>query len=358
MKREVDSSNRYKNIFIIFGIVLFVIVASGSIYYFRHIPRCTDLKGDANGDGRIDENDITHINGYFRGEGLNCRENADVNEDGVVDILDGREFVAYLAFDESFSPAGGSGSGQGAGEASDESSEANEVIDDSSRDVEDSTEEDRLEQYRGSEIVCENNPISQCDDNLDCTSGVECDCSQECKTDWCWGSSERTYVCQISCATAGSYAPNSRDCCQGLKYLGGLCVLPKTRIDCNNNPPGDDSSELSCDLGYKCDSPGECASNLCSSGVCIPESVGGGGGTSSSGSESPSSPAPPPDSGSGSGSGGGAGGSPSASGSPSGSGSPISFSPAGEKPFYQRLVGWLTKTITGWFTSEIVLIKV
>ncbi len=411
MKKSVLFFKTYKNLFFILGISLFIIFLAADIYlYFYFTPRCSDFKGDANGDRKIDDNDIGHINSYFAGGELNCRENADINEDGSVDIYDGEELLSYFSRGNKFSPDSGSGgagegtgttgeSGDGSGNADDGSGEidrsqgafdfwkdyfsnlfgvnekeedkpGNNAGDKPGNDAGDKPGNDAGDNGAGGENTgeeqnpysndlgsnyqygggggseqqstnsCTNNPaFPVCNGELSCSIEVGCDCYQECSNDanWCWGSANKFYTCQSSCAVSGKYAPSSHDCCIGLEYLNGECTKEKIIgvkfVSCDTNPVGQcDGVKLSCDLGYACDCNEECASNICSeSGKCI--YIAGIKPADDTYTEEPSS-------------------SPTPTSSSSQSGSPIGFSLFEEKPFYQRLSGWVTKTITGWFTSE------
>mgnify|MGYP001558755409 CR=1 FL=1 len=391
MKKSVRFFNRYKkffgkykNIFIILGIIFFIIFLAADIYlYFYFTPRCSNFKGDANGDRRIDESDIEHLNNYFSGGELNCKKNADVNEDGRIDIYDGEALLNYFSRSGKFSPSssGGTGTSEGSSASSGDGGEVDKGAGafafwkdffskffapkdkqqepDKPSDIKNqpddeqpadntqspgtetgdsaqttSSPEPQQNPYENTQpqlpISCSNNPFLACNGaELSCSSGVRCDCYQECSDSarWCWGSANsasntfKIYACQSSCAVSGSYAPSSHDCCDGLSYVNGQCLSPLgiVKPSCSNNPSGCDGAELSCDIGTACDCDTECISNTCSAdGKCISQPV-----------VDYSSPVP----------------------SPTSSSSPISFSTE-EKPFYQRLLGWVSKTITGWFTSE------
>lgn len=81
--------------FIIAAGILFIGSIVGLVYYLS--PHCGEMRGDANGDGKIDNFDVKKIMDYSGEEGkVECFKNADFNSDGLVDTLDGRELTSYL----------------------------------------------------------------------------------------------------------------------------------------------------------------------------------------------------------------------------------------------------------------------
>jgi len=60
------------------------------------IPICNDLKGDANGDGKIDNQDITHITDHLEGNIIYCESNADFNSDGTISLKDASDLSEFL----------------------------------------------------------------------------------------------------------------------------------------------------------------------------------------------------------------------------------------------------------------------
>nr|CBH39675.1 ABC transporter, solute-binding protein [uncultured archaeon] len=74
------------------GAVLGIIAVIVSVMLLASMPMATaKLYGDANGDGVIDEDDITHVEQIIAGEKTE-NELADVNQDGEIDVLD----IAYI----------------------------------------------------------------------------------------------------------------------------------------------------------------------------------------------------------------------------------------------------------------------
>lgn len=58
---------------------------------------CREVKGDANGDKRVDASDIVHIKNYVQhGDLVVCEENADFTNDGVIDWKDASAISEFL----------------------------------------------------------------------------------------------------------------------------------------------------------------------------------------------------------------------------------------------------------------------
>ncbi len=61
------------------------------------IPICDDsLKGDVNGDGIVDINDVYHLDSHLNGDIINCPGNSDYNQDGRINQQDIDDLYASL----------------------------------------------------------------------------------------------------------------------------------------------------------------------------------------------------------------------------------------------------------------------
>src|SRR3989344_3979587 len=92
MKRGSDYIKIY--LFIALAFVMFFGFIFGMFYFFN--SGCGNMKGDANGDGKVDNFDVKMIKDFSEKKEVECLENADYNSDGVVDVLDGRELTNFL----------------------------------------------------------------------------------------------------------------------------------------------------------------------------------------------------------------------------------------------------------------------
>src|SRR3989344_3703727 len=92
MKRGLGYTGIY--IFILFGVMIFFGVIITILYF--SVSHCSDLIGDVNGDGKLDNFDVKSIRDYSEGMKVECLENADFNGDGEVNTLDGRELTSHL----------------------------------------------------------------------------------------------------------------------------------------------------------------------------------------------------------------------------------------------------------------------
>lgn len=361
MKKEV---NVWKvGFFTLFGLIIISVGFSIlNVMFFS----CINFVGDVNGDREINRLDIQHINGYLEGKKLRCVENADINKDGSIDLLDSLSLNKILLSEENLINKNTPGNTE---EKDDKSSliknfnnmiasifkqpevKLDEELDeeeqetsnqiDNSPDAQGSPASSGPQGYGGQQgyggsyssgtsgstsnqaplltVTCENNPPG-IQAYLECTVNSRCDGYAECTSDFCWGSSSSSYTCQNECATLNKYTPSPKNCCKGLEYKDGLCnSLILVKVSCENNPPECDGAELSCPIGSVCDCNSECSSNLCSKGKCLASNSNEG--------ETKEQSSPPP--------------SPTASST--GSKTPVNYLIENKAPFYQRLTGWFIK---------------
>ena len=293
--------------FSIFLSVMWVFIILLFVYIFiLSDSKCSDTKGDANGDGKVDNFDVLHVKGHLDGGILNCKTNADFNNDGEINALDSRSLINYLLEQgRQYANKDLIPTSPDTGEDDQDNVRLIERDEGFSPDLSRDDEPDfSADDTLGlSAITCDNNPAPDCTKRLSCELGQECDCPQECASgllcfdeecialeseitcdnnpsglnaeldcavgercesgaecasNSCWGTSLGIYTCQESdsCVPEGSYASSWEDCCHPLSLSGGKCVVTPSAT-CDNNLPGIDES-LSCPLGSKCNARSEC----------------------------------------------------------------------------------------------------
>ncbi len=249
---------------ILFSTVIVLIGLLAVNLFFLIEGRCGNLQGDANGDGAVNNLDVKQLKDFIDGKKLNCKENADFNSDGRVDILDGRALTTYLLSgkDERFSPDGALfGKESDAGTGSDTTDLGKRSEDRPSRGLDGGKDgSDECKTYVGDVNGDGKIDRADYDDMISLLSGskeVKCPVNADVDYSGRADSKDKNYLREY--LFGDDTSGGKKDLC-----IEGRCL----DISCGNNLEGCDKG-LVCLSGVACDCQEECEDKLqCNKGVC------------------------------------------------------------------------------------------